>query len=351
MDIRWFFPLPICKDLVHLIIQLKLFAVYVNIYSRWLGCFRSGKNGRINERNLSTERDFPSYDERFFFFCWVFFVGLKTLKFVIYVWSSFLNMKKEAKMCRSTLYLLLMEEILHQLIGSLSHSLWGVILPRWCRISSINSSIMVSSKILFRNFLLLNVASSSQNAGGKMEFWCHCCHASASQYPQEPGWSDRWWISNSILPSHYGSMGRLYIWVLPKIGVPQNGWFIMENSFKFDDLGVPLFSETSIYLHEKPSKSTIHIGKYTYLSSHWRIPWGSSRHLLCQVFRSFNSRASKKCRCKIPAAGTQIWAQWHLAKKCPDPGRHVETYHFVYAIPGIVLTLSVSRGRYVVTLN
>ena len=36
--------------------------------------------------------------------------------------------------------ILLMEEILHQLIGSLSHYLQGFAHPRWCRISSINSS-------------------------------------------------------------------------------------------------------------------------------------------------------------------------------------------------------------------
>ena len=41
--------------------------------------------------------------------------------------------------------------------------------------------------------------------------------------------------------------------MFPKIVVPQNGWFMMENPIKMDELGVPLFSETSIQLQPKPT--------------------------------------------------------------------------------------------------
>ena len=68
-----------------------------------------------------------------------------------------------------------------------------------------------------------------------------------------------WWLINHT----YRFLGYIYIWMFPKIVVPQNGWFIVwKTLLKWMIWGTPIFGNIHINISPSKNKKELHFPKH-----------------------------------------------------------------------------------------
>ena len=114
------------------------------------------------------------------------------------------------------------------------------------------------------------------------------------------------WLFGRILPMSQPKVCS-NIWGLPNMGVPQNGWLIMENPINMDDLGVPLFSETSIY--KSPKVTNLSRGVVTWSTKNG----GSCYWLSCKVSSNVKGRTGPS-RANQAKCWQRFFSTTHIGK-------------------------------------
>ena len=105
---------------------------------------------------------------------------------------------------------------------------------------------------------------------------------------------------------------RGFIWVFPKIGVPQNGWFIMENPIKWMIWGEnPLFSETSIYITTKNCKASHwDLGPKPQTPRHNELRPDLFEKILVLASDAVGESKEPTCRCRSVGAPRRNMKKW-----------------------------------------
>jgi len=112
-----------------------------------------------------------------------------------------------------------------------------------------------------------------------------------------------WGMVSLIFNLEKDDLDFVKIWVFPKIGVPQNGWFRMENPITMDDLrGKPLFLETSIYFQF--SLISFASSLHRPLSKEW------SRDLFAKKGKPCTALSSPMLSKRMPML---IWSSWMMS--------------------------------------